>query len=185
MVPVTVPMRPGYVYRETPRRTRTAAGAERVACEQWRRCDCRPFHLRCQRPLQLFRFVRLHGLVRRVRLRLRVWGLRGSREHELRRPHARAPSRARAPRTRHESRIVRRRARARHGRMQRIDRLIRCLGAGIVVIQRRAAKVLREALDDEGVREVLCKLATWLNVERMARVERAVEHIRGVRALGE
>ena len=69
--------------------------------------------------------------------------------------------------------------------MERIDRLIRGLGAGIVVVERRAAKVLREALDDERVGEVLRELAPGLHVERVARVERRVEHVGGVRALGE
>ena len=53
------------------------------------------------------------------------------------------------------------------------------------VVERRAAKVLREALDDERVGEVLRELAARLDVERVARVERRVEHVGRVRALGE
>ena len=45
--------------------------------------------------------------------------------------------------------------------------------------------MLREALDDERVREVLRELAARLHVERVARVERRVEHVGRVRALGE
>ena len=45
--------------------------------------------------------------------------------------------------------------------------------------------MLREALDNERVGQVLCELAAGLHVERVAGVERRVEHVGGVRALGE
>ena len=45
--------------------------------------------------------------------------------------------------------------------------------------------MLREPLDDEAVGQVLRELPARLDVERVARVERRVEHVGRVRALGE
>ena len=45
--------------------------------------------------------------------------------------------------------------------------------------------MLRELLDDEAVRQVLRELPAGRHVERVARVERGVEHVGRVRALAE
>ena len=110
----------------------------------------------------------------------------GRRPRELRdgreRERVRGRRLPRAPN--HESRVARGCGRGGDGGVEGVDRLERRVRARIVVFG-DTTEVLREALDDERVGQVLCELAAGLHVERVAGVEGRVEHVGGMRALGE